>query len=87
MLQEHRSKYEVLAQILSLLEQEDDWVKSTPIIYQCNLNFQTWHLLYKPELKRRGLILELKKVYRITDKGKRWLEVWYNLRAVERESF
>jgi len=80
----HRDRHEIWAEILLLL----NWtgINSTKIIYSCNLNSILWKFYYFPVLNGLGLIEQGEKGFIITRKGKRWLEAWENLRAIERES-
>jgi len=87
MKENHRDKHEIWAEILMFLDQPGFWVGSTRIYYNCNLNSKIWKKMYSPVLINLRLIEQsnFTKGYRLTPKGKAWLEVWKNLRLIERE--
>jgi len=65
------------------------YVHAWLIIRSCNLN-STLFKKFSKEMVEQGLIQKGNpptsyRLYFITPKGKKWLEAWENLRAIERE--
>ena len=72
-----RSKLEIVYNILENIRARNGKIKPTHILYKSNLSYQMMEN-YLDELKKNGLILELKmkggKTYAITDKGLAYLD-------------